>query len=383
MIIRAGFLVLASFTSASFAKVTLEKLAEGFKRPVDLQAAPGNESQLFIVEQHGVITAIDRETGEREGVLLDLSAQVSRQMNEEGLLGLAFDPNFEKSRRFYVNFTDKSPKKAMTRISRFTLPPGKKSIDAANEEVLLKYRQDFRNHNGGWIGFGPDGLLYIANGDGGARDDPKARAQDLGSYLGKLLRIDVSSDSGYTVPPTNPFIEKADAKPEIYSYGLRNPWRCSFDVETGNLWIADVGQNRFEEINVTSVQGARAKNFGWRLREGMIANPNKKIAGPQPPDAVEPIYQYGRGTGAGEGFSVTGGFVYRGANPLLQGKYLFSDYVTRRLWTLDQSKGYAFEDITDKVLGKNQKLGPVASFGQDLQREYYLVDHSGIIWRIK
>jgi len=363
-----GLLSLFTLSLPLQGKIALKQLADGFKRPVDLQAAPGNDKDLYVVEQHGVITAIDRETGKKGEVLLDISANVSRKMNEEGLLSLAFAPDFAKSGRFYVNFTDKRPKKALTHISRFILPKGKTSVDPSSEEILMSYTQDFRNHNGGWIAFGPDGFLYIGNGDGGAANDPKARAQDMTSLLGKLLRIDVSPTTGYDVPSDNPFIGKEGVKPEIYSYGLRNPWRCSFDGD--KIWIADVGQNHYEEVNALSLSEASA-------------TPKKGVGGDKPSPVIDPIYQYGHGASKSEGLSVTGGFVYHGSNPELKGKYLFADYVTRRLWTLDESENYAFEDITDEVLAKGQKLGPIASFAQDNQKEQYIVDHTGIIWRVK
>jgi len=369
--------------SVAVAEISIERLSEGFKRPVDLQAAPGNADQLFVVEQRGVIIAIDRRTGKRGDVLLDIHEQVSREGNEEGLLGLSFSPDFAESGRFYVNFTDKTPKKAITRISRFTVAAGKKTASASSEEILLSYEQDFRNHNGGWIGFGPDGYLYVANGDGGSANDPKARAQQMDSYLGKILRIDVSGKAGYSVPKDNPFVGKDGVKPEIYSYGLRNPWRCSFDAKTGDFWVADVGQYHYEEVNVLGPDEAKGRNFGWREREGTHANPKKEIAGPSPSGAVQPVYQYGHGKKNNEGLSLTGGFVYRGANPDLKGKYVFADYVTCRLWTLDKHNSYAFDDITDRVLKKGQKLGPIASFAQDNENDLYVIDHSGVIWRIR
>ncbi len=364
------------------AGLSLEKFSEGFKRPIDLQVAPGKKDVLFVVEQHGVISTIDAKTGEKKDVILDIEDRVSRKKNEEGLLGLTFAPDFATSGEFYVNYTDRSPQNAMSRVSRFTMKPGQAKVDASKEEVLLSYKQDYRNHNGGWLDFGPDGMLYIATGDGGAGNDPKGRGQDMNSLLGKLLRIDVSGESGYSVPGDNPFLGKKDVLPEIYAYGLRNPWRCSFDTESGIFWSADVGQFTYEEINAVHVDDLKGKNFGWRMREGKNKNPKSDIAGPNPEGAIDPIYEYTHGNKSDEGLSVTGGFVYRGPITDLKGKYVFGDYATRRIWTLDTAKNYQFADISDSLQPEGKLTGPIASFGEDHEKNLYVVDHTGVIWKM-
>ena len=374
-------MICALFPSMS-AGLSLEKFSEGFKRPVDLQAAPGKEDVLFVVEQHGVIHTVDAKTGKKKDIILDIVDRVSRKKNEEGLLGLTFAPDFATSGEFYVNYTDRSPQNAMSHVSRFVMKPGQSQADSTKEERLLSYKQDFRNHNGGWLGFGLDGMLYVATGDGGSANDPKARGQDMKSFLGKLLRIDVSGDSGYRVPADNPFLGQKNVHPEIYAVGLRNPWRCSFDAESGTFWAGDVGQFTYEEINAVNVDELKGKNFGWRMREGKHKNPKHDIAGSNPDQAIDPIYEYTHGSGPNEGTSVTGGIVYRGSIADLKGKYVFGDYTRSRIWTLDTAKEYQFADISDGLQPDGKLTGPIASFGEDHDKNLYVVDHTGVIWKM-
>jgi glucose/arabinose dehydrogenase len=293
------------------ARLAVEKVADQFTRPLWVGQPAGINDKLWVVEQDGKIWVVDAKTGARDDKpFLDIVSDVNRKNGELGLLGLAFAPDFKTSGRYYVNFTDRAQK---TRIVRFTANKGLAATDPASAEILFTYDQPYDNHNGGWIGFGPDGMLYIAAGDGGAGDDPRGNGQNLNTHLGKILRVDVSPAKGYTVPKDNPFVGKAGAVPEIWSYGLRNPWRCSFDRENGDFWIGDVGQNRWEEVDHVGKGKGSGANFGWRLREGDVANPNGKIAGDSPPGAVEPVYVYKHGGGKEEGLSVTGGYVYHGS----------------------------------------------------------------------
>jgi len=370
---------LAAFSNAELAT---QLLAKGFERPVWCGAPNSVKGKLWVMEQAGTVWIVDLKTGERaEKPFLKINERVDRKDNEEGLLGLAFAPDFEKSGKFYVNFTDKE---SNTQIVRFVSKDGVTS-DPESGETILKYAQPFVNHNGGWLDFGPDGYLYIATGDGGAGDDPKNNAQDRSSLLGKVLRLDVSGEKGYTIPSDNPFQKEKDAKPEIVAIGLRNPWRCSFDRETGDFWIGDVGQNKWEEIDAVKSGEVIGKNFGWRLREADVGNPNGKIAGKQPKDNVEPVYVYAHGNGPKEGLSVTGGYVYRGSRiKEMQGRYIFADYQNPRIWSFQLKAGKAedFEDHTSSLQPEGGRINLISSFGEDADGEVYLVDLSGPVYRI-
>jgi glucose/arabinose dehydrogenase len=360
------------------ADLAVKKITDGFDRPVWVGVPKISPDQLWVMEQHGVITIVDPASGKKIE-LLDIKENVSRKGNEEGMLGLAFSPDFPKSGRFYINYTDKEHH---TCISRFVYRNGK--VDAGAEEVILRYKQDFQNHNGGWIDFGPDKMLYIGNGDGGSGNDPKNRAQDMTSLLGKILRIDVSPATGYKVPGDNPFVNEKDTKPEIWAYGVRNPWRCSFDSKTGDFWMADVGQNHWEEINVVEHKKGFGANYGWRLREGKIETPAKGVGGSKPSKHIDPIYVYKHGGGSKEGFSVTGGTLYRGPVKELQGRYIFADYQNPRIWSFEPKSGKAndFKDHTKELQPEGGKIKQISSFGEGPDGTLYLVDHSGPIYQI-
>ncbi|MGD7651741.1 MAG: PQQ-dependent sugar dehydrogenase [Verrucomicrobiales bacterium] len=356
------------------------KVAGGFDRPVWAGMPVKSGGKLWVIEQAGKVWIVDLATGERsEKPFLDIEEDVSRKHNEEGLLGLAFSPDYESDGRYYVNFTDRD---RYTRIVRFTA--NGETTDPASAEVLLRFKQPYGNHNGGWIEFGPDGMLYIGTGDGGAANDPKGAGQRLDTYLGKLLRIDVSGDEGYEVPEDNPFRGRNDARPEIWAYGLRNPWRCSFDRKTGDLWIGDVGQNHWEEINFMAAGKGAGANYGWRLREGLIATPKQGTGGKAPVDAVDPVYVYKHGSGDTEGLSVTGGVVYRGDVPALQGRYIFADFQNPRIWSfaLKDGKAADFRDHSDEFKPEGDRIRLVASFAEDNAGNVYLVDLAGSIFRI-
>lgn len=363
------------------AKIGVERVATGFERPVWAGAAPGFPGKLWVIEQAGKAWIVDEKTGEKsKQPFLDITADVSREGNEEGLLGMAFAPDFKESGRYYVNFTDKEQH---TRITRF-ISKDRKLTDPQSAEVILRYKQDFRNHNGGWIAFGPDGMLYIGNGDGGAANDPNNRAQSLDSMLGKMLRIDVSPATGYRVPPDNPFVGRDGAKPEIWAIGVRNPWRCSFDRLSGDFWMGDVGQNQWEEINHMPRGKGAGANYGWRLREGEIATPAGGVGGDKPSGATEPVYVYKHGSGPNEGVSVTGGYVYRGPARELQGRYVFADYQNPRIWSfkLENGKAADFKDHTADLQPEGGRITLISSFAEDLDGNLLIVDHTGPIYRI-
>lgn len=375
----ALILGLAPVMSAGIAS---ELLIKGLERPVWAGAPASAKGKLWVMEQAGTVWIIDLKTGQRsKKPFLEITDSVTRKSNEQGLLGLAFAPDFAKSGRYYVNFTEKG---GDTRIVRFVSKDGV-TTDASKGETILKIKQPFGNHNGGWLDFGPDGYLYIATGDGGAANDPKNNAQDLSSHLGKLLRLDVSGSKGYKVPADNAFSGKRGALPEIHAIGLRNPWRCSFDRETGDFWIGDVGQNHWEEINFVEKGKSGGLNFGWRLREGEIKTPFKGVGGEKPAANHEPIYVYKHGGGPREGLSVTGGFVYRGSKVAdLKGRYVFADYQNPRIWSFDPKDGKAsgFTDHTGDLQPKGGRINLISSFGEDAEGELYLTDLSGAVYRI-
>ena len=364
------------------AGVGTELLHKGLERPVWAGAPSSVKGKLWVMEQAGTVWIIDLKTGEKsEKPFLKIDDKVTRKGNEQGLLGLAFSPDFETSGRYYINYTENS---GDTRIVRYE-SKDRKTTDPESGETILEIKQPFGNHNGGWLDFGPDGFLYIATGDGGAGNDPKNLAQDLSSHLGKLLRLDVSVDKGYQNPKDNAFNGKKGALPEIHAYGLRNPWRCSFDRQTGDFWIGDVGQNAWEEINFVKDGKAGGMNFGWRLREADVKTPAKGIGGDAPEDNVEPVYVYKHGSGPSDGLSVTGGFVYRGSKvPDLKGRYVFADYQNPRIWSVVEKDGGVsdFTDHTSDLQPEGGRINLISSFGEDAEGELYITDLSGPVYRI-
>ena len=344
--------------------------ALAFNQPVDLQNAADSSGRLFVAEQPGVIRVFENTPGVSSSrVFLDIRDRVVSG-GERGLLGLAFHPDYAQNGYFYVNYTTPGPLR--TRISRF-------QVDAADpnralpesEQALLSFEQPFDNHNGGQIAFGPDGFLYVATGDGGSGGDPQNNAQNRSNLLGKILRIDVDQPEGgsaYGIPPDNPFAGNASGyREEIYAYGLRNPWRFSFDPPTGRLWAADVGQGRIEEIDLIE----RGGNYGWRIREGSSCfNPSSGCASE---GLIMPVAEYGHDLGQ----SVTGGYVYRGSSaPELEGAYLYADYVSGRVWALR----YNGPGNVENTLLFDTDYS-VSTFGVDEQGELYLVDRAGSLYR--
>jgi glucose/arabinose dehydrogenase len=370
------------FGSAAHGQLATELLAKGFERPVWAGAPRSVKDKLWVMEQAGTVWIVDLKTGNRsEKPFLKINEQVTRKGNEQGLLGLAFAPDFDKTGRYYVNYNEAD---GDTLIVRF-VSKDRLTTDVETAEKILEYDQPFSNHNGGWLEFGPEGFLYIATGDGGSGNDPKNLAQDMSSPLGKVLRLDVSGKKGYEVPGTNPYLNAKNVHPLIVACGLRNPWRCSFDRKTGDLWIADVGQNHWEEINVIHLKDLAKKNFGWRLREGDIGTPAKSAGGEAPSDHVGPVYVYKHGNGPEEGLSVTGGYVYRGSKiPGFEGRYLFADYQNPRIWSFVMKSGKAedFKDHTRELQPEGGRINLISSFAEDASGELYLVDHSGAVYRM-
>lgn len=331
-------------------------------RPVGLTHADDGSQRIFILEQAGRIRIIRNETLTAVP-FLDITAQVGSQGFEQGLLGLAFHPDFSLNGNFFVNYTDLN---GDTVIARF-LATGD-NIDLADpdsEQRLLLVDQPYRNHNGGGMAFGPDGYLYIGLGDGGSAGDPQNNAQSVNSLLGKMLRIDVDQGDPYGIPPDNPF-NVGTGSPEIWAYGLRNPWGFSFDRLTGDLYIADVGQSQWEEINFVPAGSLEGGNFGWRFFEGMHSY---QASPPSGIEFIPPVAEYAHDLGC----SVTGGVVYRGDRlPEFQGIYLYGDYCSQRIWGLTRN---AQGNWVNSVLFEG--LGSITSFGEDETGEVYLVTHEG------
>ena len=367
----------------------------GLQSPVAFVQDPTDRAVFFAVEQPGRIRVVRNQ--QLEGDFLDIRPAVL-WAGEQGLLGLAFAPDYATSGRFFINFTNRNGDTVVARFRRATplLADAASRFDLKwGPERVPVIAQPFDNHNGGHLAFGPDGLLYIGLGDGGSGNDPQHNAQNPSSLLGKFLRIDVnvsdSHPSGYEVPGDNPFVRGSPvpARPEIWSFGLRNPWRYSFDDPalggTGALVIADVGQNSWEEVDYEP-RGRGGRNYGWRNREGAHANVQSQPPAYQP--LVDPIHEYSRS----QGQSITGGYVYRGRSlgAALRGRYFFADYVSGRVWSLglmiNGSTGEATAaDLIDHTadLGGSSQIGNISSFGVDANGELYLMSHNrGVIWRL-
>jgi glucose/arabinose dehydrogenase len=341
-----------------------------FTRPVDLQHSGDDSDRLFVVEQRGVISVFKANVDvSNKSTFLDISTRVKDQGNEEGLLGLAFHPQFSQNGYFFVNYTAANPNRTV--ISRFqTNSDG--YADANSEIIILEFNQPFSNHNGGQLAFGPDGMLYIAVGDGGSGGDPQNHGQNTETLLGTILRINVDEQSGqrnYSVPADNPFINTEGFRDEIFAYGLRNPWRFSFDPVTKNLWTGDVGQNRLEEINIITSGG----NYGWNIMEGRECfNP---MSGCDKEGLELPVWQYGRAQGD---VSVTGGYVYRGKIlKQLEGLYIYADFASGRVWSLDVNN---IQNPVNKEIVRASF--PVSSFGVDKDNELYLCGFDDKIYKL-
>ncbi len=365
-----AFLVLF-FSVSTFAQFTLEEAFPNlsFSSALYLTHPGDGSNRLFVLERSGRVKVFDNSPSVSSvKTYLDITDRVASG-GEMGLLGLAFHPDYESTGYFYVNYTANNPRRTI--ISRFQVTSNPDSADKNSEYELFNFLQPYGNHNGGWIGFREtDGYLYIGTGDGGSGGDPENNGQKLTTMLGKILRIDVNNqDPGlnYAIPPDNPFVDSTgNIVKEIYAWGLRNPWRCSFDPANDFFWVADVGQNAWEEIDIVN----KGKNYGWRCYEGTHAY---NLAGCNYPEYINPIWEYDHPTG----FSITGGYVYRGQNvPELNGKYIYGDYVTRLIWAI------TYDGINPPV---NELLltavGDITSFGIDKNNELYITSFNGKIYK--
>ncbi len=349
--------------------LALELVVDGFNRPVVVTHAGDGSGRLFVVEQAGRIRIID--DGAVLGTdFLNITSLVDSTGGEQGLLGLAFHPDYANNGYFYVNYIHDPPGENpdVTRISRFQVSMADPDIASpASEAILMTIAQDSSNHNGGDLHFGPDGFLYIALGDGGGAQDPNARGQDLETLLGKILRIDVDGGFPYAVPANNPFVGDAGALDEIWAYGLRNPWRFSFDRATGDLFIGDVGQGMVEEIDFQPAGSTGGENYGWSCMEGdVVQNFNPCDGAP----LILPILVYDHTLGC----SVSGGFRYRGIIGGFHGQYVFGDYCSGRIWFgVPDGGGWMAGEWANTALN-------ISSFGEDEDGELYVLDLDGGVY---
>jgi glucose/arabinose dehydrogenase len=345
------------------------EVVSGFNRPLFVTHAGDGSGRLFIVEQDGPIYIFAK--GERlQTPFLDLTDLVSRSANERGLLGLAFHPKYKDNGLFFVNYTDKNGDTIIERYKVSASDPN--TANDRSGTPIIKIDQPYANHNGGDVVFGPDGYLYIGMGDGGSAGDPQNNGQNPKALLGKMLRLDVNNADGkpYAVPPDNPFVGDARFAPEIWALGLRNPWRSSFDRQTGDFYIADVGQNAWEEVNFQPASSKGGENYGWNYLEGTHRYANAQ----NPRDLVMPFAEYNHG----QGCSITGGYVYRGPSlKPLQGVYLFGDYCSGLVWGSYRDAAGNWQTTEFK-----QTEYTISSFGEDEAGEVYLVDHGGAVLRL-
>jgi len=379
--------------SPLYAILSVEQVASNFDNPLYVASFPDNNSILIVVEQKGVIQILDNGK-KRKKPFLDIRDRVHNPLfpgDESGLLGFAFDPNFAQNNYFYVNYVDED---GFTVISRFS---SEEYVGNNLSEIeILKIKQPYSNHNGGCIQFGPDNYLYISIGDGGSTGDPENRAQDLSNLFGSIIRIKINNDGTYSIPIDNPFIDIENSKPEIWSYGLRNVWRFSFDKLNGDLIMGDVGQYLWEEINFASHLSQGGENYGWNILEGnhcYLQDIECKKTG-----YIMPLFEYPNNanyirTLIGlkqknynmDGCSITGGYIYRGEKiPRLYGRYIFGDYCTGKVWSINLNKEKI--DLIDhsqeifNSMGKKEFY--LSSFGQDNNGEIFLVDYNGAIFKL-
>lgn len=334
-----------------------------FDRPL-LLLPSGTPQHVLVVQQDGMIYEIKNNfKPAKKNIFLDIRKKVSTSNNEEGLLGVALHPQFSQNKKFYLYYSAKRPRRSI--IAEYTYQKNDNAKVLKSEKIILQIPQPFGNHNGGTILFGPDGYLYMAIGDGGSGGDPFGHSQNLTTLLGTILRIDVNSQKkgqAYIVPQDNPFVSLKKAKKEIFAYGLRNPWRMSFDQKTGELFLADVGQNKIEEINIIQKGG----NYGWNYYEGNEKYLKKIPSGQK---FIRPIHTYTHKEGA----SITGGHVYRGKKwPALQGYYIYGDFVSGKIWGLKKSANGQYKNVV--LMKESGHL--LSSFGVDQDNEIYICSFS-------
>ncbi|KCZ92658.1 PQQ-dependent sugar dehydrogenase [Hyphomonas johnsonii] len=367
--------------------MTLTRVGTGFTQPLYLVGLPGS-SRVLVLEKGGRVRLLDPATGAIDPVdFLDVSADTTAA-GEGGLLGLAFSPDFATDRTFYINMTNNS---GDTEIRRYTMFSGSNvQADPATSDVVLTFDQPQSNHNGGWIGFAADGLLFVPTGDGGGGGDPSQNAQNPNSLLGKILRIDVTGDAfpadperDYAIPPGNAF-DAASGREEIFALGVRNPFRCSFDPVTGDLLIGDVGQGAIEEVDRLRMTDA-GTNFGWDIQEG-----TQDFEGPDQPGLTDPVAEYAHGSGPAAGESIIGGYVHRGNVETIKDSYVFADFVSGNVWAIPVDNlvvgqtvsAGTFLRLNDALRPDAGTLSSISSFGEDNDGNLYIVTLVGDIFRI-
>lgn len=340
-----------------------------FNRPLDFQSPSDGTDRIFVVEQRGIVHVFpNNATVSEASVFLDIDDEVSNTADEIGLLGMAFHPDYATNGFFYLCYT---PSSNLSVVSRFQVSSTDSNIaDPLSETILLEIPQPFTNHNGGQLAFGQDGYLYIASGDGGSGGDPQGNGQKRTNLLGAVLRIDVDgTENGfnYAIPADNPYADNTDFRGEIFAYGLRNPWRISFDTQTGMLWAGDVGQDKREEINIIE----NGKNYGWNILEGTDCFQG---TGCDRTNLTLPIFEYNHDQGD---VSITGGYVYRGNSvPELQGHYIYADFESGRIWALSIGSDPTNTLLMDTDLN-------IASFGTDSDNELYICSFDGAIYKFE
>lgn len=419
--------LLATTPARAIVDYHLELLTTDLHIPVAAEMAPGIDDKIFIAQlggfasdgsdgdditkAEGRVVVYDRTTGQVDYInpllVIDDTSLVEYPNPEVGLFSMAFHPDFQSNGKFYVNVAvehDGPAPTVDTRVSPFKTVVREYTIDLPSLTVtqpprtILELDQPQVNHNGSWIGFSPtevaDGkrYLYVTQGDGGDQHDPAQYGQDPGSWFGTVMRVDVSDgadafpgdpDRNYGIPADNPFVGGGGA-PEVWAYGLRNPWRASFDAATGDFWIGDVGQGRYEEIDFQPADSPGGENYGWRLREGFHETPTggANVGGPQPPDGVDPVYEYQHGFDEFEGNSVTGGYVYRGPSADLQGRYIFADNVSGHIWSFDPADPAGTVENMDELLNPYGNIFAISSFGEDEAGNLLIVDGAGALYQV-
>ena len=351
------------------AQPALQLLASGLSQPLYVTAPPGDTARLFVVLQTGQMRIIRHDTL-LPAPFLDVTALVSC-CGEQGLLSMAFHPNYAQNGFFFIDYTDVN---GDTRVARYRVSANPDSADGASATAILSQAQPFANHNGGLLLFGPDGCLYVGLGDGGSGGDPQGNGQNLGTLLGKILRIDVNGSLPYAIPAGNPFAGTAGARPEIWAYGLRNPWRFAFDRQTGDLYIADVGQNLHEEVDFQPAASRGGENYGWNVMEGLFCYNASTCT---QTGLTLPVLDYAHD----QGCAIVGGYVYRGTRlRILAGSYLYSDNCTGFVRSLRVANGQVTEQHDWSIL--LQAGQGVTSFGEDARGELYITTGSGSVYRI-
>jgi glucose/arabinose dehydrogenase len=375
----AAFALLAALAlivpPAPASALSLPVVITGLSSPVYVTGARDGTNRLFVVEQGGRIKAYT-QAGASLGTFLDISTKISKG-GERGLLGLAFHPNYETNRKFYVYFTRRGGDIAINEYKASTTNPNRTDMGSHRRILTIEHSAN-SNHNGGMLAFGPDNYLYIGVGDGGGSGDAPNNAQNKNRLLGKILRININGTKGarqYLNPGSNPYVGKA-GRNEIWSYGLRNPWRFSFDRVLGDMWIGDVGQNRYEEINRKLINAGspngRGSNYGWRVLEGWHCY--KPASGCSKTGKVRPVVEYSH---AGGNCSVTGGYVYRGSSAPLVGKYIFADFCSGRIWSIPRGAARPASPTLLRDTGQN-----ISSFGEGDDGELYMVSLGGTVYRV-